>query len=78
YFLLFNPLIAFVLVVPISVNGIGLKEVAFVFFFGLVGVERGAALSISLLFHLIIVLASLPGGLLWLRRRSLAPEAGSD
>lgn len=78
YFLLFNPLIAFVLVVPISVNGIGLKEVAFVFFFGLVGVERGAALSISLLFHLIIVLASLPGGLLWLRRRSLAPESGSD
>ncbi len=78
YFLLFNPLIAFVLVVPISVNGIGLKEVAFVFFFGLVGVERGAALSISLLFHLIIVLSSLPGGLLWLRRRSLAPESGNQ
>ncbi len=74
YFFLFNPLIAFVLVVPISVNGIGLKEAAFVFFFGLVGVPQGAALSISLVFHAIIVASSLPGGILWLRRRKLAPE----
>lgn len=74
YFFLFNPLIAFVLVVPISVNGIGLKEAAFVFFFGLVGVSQDAALSISLLFHAIIVLSSLPGGLFWLRKRTLAPK----
>lgn len=73
YFFLFNPLIAFVLVVPISVNGIGLKEAAFVFFFGLVGVAQSAALSISLVFHAVIVASSLPGGLLWLRRRNLAP-----
>jgi glycosyltransferase 2 family protein len=73
YFFLFNPLIAFVLVVPVSVNGIGLKEAAFVFFFGLVGVAQPAALSISLVFHAIIVVSSLPGGALWLRRRTLAP-----
>lgn len=76
YFFLFNPLIAFVLVVPVSVNGIGLKEAAFVFFFGLVGVAQPAALSISLVFHAIIVASSLPGGVLWLRRRSLAPPEG--
>ena len=75
YFFLFNPLIAFVLVVPISVNGIGLKEAAFVFFFGLVGVSQSAALSISLVFHAIIVASSLPGGVLWLRRRNLAPAS---
>jgi glycosyltransferase 2 family protein len=73
YFFLFNPLIAFVLVVPVSVNGIGLKEAAFVFFYGLVGVAQPAALSISLVFHAIIVASSLPGGVLWLRRRTLAP-----
>ncbi len=76
YFFLFNPLIAFVLVVPVSVNGIGLKEAAFVFFFGLVGVAQPAALSISLVFHAIIMASSLPGGVLWLRRRSLAPPEG--
>lgn len=74
YFFLFNPLIAFVLVVPISVNGIGLKEAAFVFFYGLVGVPQSQALSISLVFHAVIVVSSLPGGVLWLRRRALAPE----
>jgi uncharacterized protein (TIRG00374 family) len=75
YFLLFNPLIAFVLIVPISVNGIGLKEMAFVFFFGLVGVEREQAFSISLVFHAVIVLASLPGGLVWWRERAVPPIA---
>jgi glycosyltransferase 2 family protein len=77
YFFLFNPLIAFVLVVPISVNGIGLKEAAFVFFLGLVNVPQSAALSVSLVFHGIIVVSSLPGGVLWLRRRALAPESGT-
>jgi hypothetical protein len=73
YFLLFNPLIAFVLLVPLSVNGIGLKEVAFVFFLGLVGVPQASAFSLSLVFHAIIVLSSLPGGFVWFRERSTPP-----
>lgn len=73
YFMLFNPLIAFVLLIPLSVNGIGLKEVAFVFFLGLVGVPQAAAFSLSLVFHSIIVLSSLPGGFVWFRERSTPP-----
>ncbi len=73
YFFLFNPLIAFVLLIPISINGLGPKEASAVFFFGLVGMPDEVALSMSLIFHLIIVLASLPGGLLWWRERALAP-----
>ncbi len=73
YFLLFNPLIAFVLLVPISVNGIGLKEIAFVFFLGRVGVSTEAAFSLSLVFHAVIVLSSLPGGFVWFRERSTPP-----
>ena len=73
YFMLFNPLIAFVLLVPLSVNGIGLKEVAFVFFLGLVGVPQAAAFSLSLVFHAIIVLSSLPGGFVWFRERATPP-----
>ncbi|MGE5139263.1 MAG: lysylphosphatidylglycerol synthase transmembrane domain-containing protein, partial [Rudaea sp.] len=75
YFLLFNPLIAFVLLIPISINGLGPKELAAVTFFGLIGVPQEQALSMSLLFHVIIVATSLPGGLLWLRARSLVPTA---
>lgn len=77
YYLLFNPLIAFVLLIPISFNGLGPKEAAAVFFFGLIGVSHERALSMSLLFHLIIVLTSLPGGVLWLRTRSLVPAPPS-
>jgi uncharacterized membrane protein YbhN (UPF0104 family) len=78
YFLLFNPLIAFVLLIPISFNGLGPKEATAIFFFGLVGVPQEQAFSMSLLFHLIIVATSLPGGLLWLRRRNLAPQATTE
>ncbi len=74
YFLLFNPLIAFVLLIPISFNGLGPKEATAVFFFGLAGVPSEQALAMSLIFHLIIVLTSLPGGILWWRERALAPS----
>ena len=73
YFFLFNPLIAFVLLIPISFNGLGPKEATAVFFFGLVGMQSEVALSMSLIFHLLIVLTSLPGGVLWWHERALAP-----
>ena len=68
-FLLFNPLIAFVLLIPISFNGLGPKEAAVVFFFGLVGVPNANALAMSLLFHVIVVVTSLPGGFVWFSKR---------
>jgi len=75
YFFLFNPLIAFVLLIPLSFNGLGPKEATAVFFFGLVGVPGELALAMSLIFHLIVVLTSLPGGLLWWHERALAPAS---
>ncbi len=77
YFFLFNPLIAFVLLIPISFNGLGPKEATAVFFFGLIGVPSEIALSMSLIFHLLIVLTSLPGGALWWRERALAPPSAT-
>lgn len=68
-FLLFNPIIAFLLLIPISFNGLGAKEAIVVFFFGLVGVDQERALAMSLLFHVIVVATSLPGGLVWFSKR---------
>ena len=76
YYLLFNPLIAFVTLIPISLNGLGVKELGAVYFFKLMGVPAAEAFSMSLLFHVIIIATSLPGGLLWLRARNLAPAPG--
>ncbi len=70
---LFTPLITFVLLIPISIGGIGLNQSAYVFFFNLVDVPEEKSLTISLIMQAIIILASLPGGILWWRKRSLRP-----
>jgi uncharacterized protein (TIRG00374 family) len=77
YFFLFNPLIAFVLMLPISFNGLGPKEATAVFFFGLVGVPSESAFALSLLFHAIVILTSLPGGVLWWRERGRTSLVGT-
>ena len=59
--------------IPLSFNGLGPKEATAVFFFGLIGVSNELALSMSLIFHLLVVLTRLPGGLMWWRERALAP-----
>lgn len=75
---LFTPLITFVLLIPISIGGIGLNQSAYVFFFNLVDVPEEKSLAISLIMQAIIIVASLPGGVLWWRKRSLRlPESSS-
>ena len=67
---LFTPLITFVLLIPISIGGIGLNQSAYVFFFNLVGVPEQKSLAMSLIMQAIIIISSLPGGVLWWRERS--------
>jgi uncharacterized protein (TIRG00374 family) len=74
---LFTPLITFVLLIPISIGGIGLNQSAYVFFFNLVGVPEQRSLAISLIMQAIIIISSLPGGVLWWRKRS-ARGAAAD
>ncbi len=63
---LFTPLIALVLIIPISIGGIGLSQVAYPFFYGLVGVSGELALALSLFVQAVQIFCSLPGGVLWL------------
>jgi uncharacterized protein (TIRG00374 family) len=75
YIFLFNPLIAFVLLVPVSVGGIGVNQTAYVFFFSLIRVSEVLSLSLSATIQIIILISSLPGGILWWRgRRSTAVQ----
>jgi uncharacterized protein (TIRG00374 family) len=76
---LFTPLITFVLLIPISIGGIGLNQSAYVFFFNLVNVPESKSLAMSLIMQAVIIVASLPGGVLWWRKRSpRSPESGSE
>jgi uncharacterized protein (TIRG00374 family) len=68
---LFVPLIAFVLLLPISIGGLGLSQNAYVFFFGMVDVPDQKALALSLLLQMVIYITSLPGAVLWWRGRRI-------
>lgn len=72
---LFNPIIALVLLIPISVGGIGVNQNAYVFFYGLAGVPYDHALAVSLVMQALILLSGLPGAVLWLRTQRGRPAS---
>jgi hypothetical protein len=76
--LLFNPLIALVLMIPVTIAGIGVMQTAYTFFFTLVGVPATHALAVSILMQAIMFLGSLPGGVLWLIDRRQAPARAAQ
>jgi len=56
------PLISIVTLIPVSFSGIGVREGAFVYFFGLKGIEAEPAFGLGLLFFSVHVALSLLGG----------------
>ena len=54
---------------PISIAGWGVRETAMVAFFGLIGVPAEGAVVLSILFGLVGIVVSLPGGAIWLATR---------
>jgi len=75
-----NPIVAFVLLVPLAPGGAGLRQGAFVVLLGLVGVAEGLAFAVGLLQHAMGLVVSLPGVYLWAvgRRRTQAQSALND
>lgn len=61
----FVPLILLVMLLPVSINGIGTSQAAFVWFFGRAGVPSADAFALSVLFLALGVVGNLPGGLLY-------------
>jgi uncharacterized membrane protein YbhN (UPF0104 family) len=57
--------------IPISISGIGIREGAFVFFLGTLGISPDKALTLSLLWFLSIVIAGLWGLCEYLRFKHL-------
>jgi len=65
YFFLFIPLISFLLVLPISLSGLGVREGGYVYLFAQAGVSAPLALAMSLLFYALNVATGLIGGVLY-------------
>ncbi|MBM4762970.1 lysylphosphatidylglycerol synthase transmembrane domain-containing protein [Bacillus sp. B15-48] len=62
-------LISVITMLPISLNGLGVREAGYVLFFQSLGVPGGIALSVSLLFFFLVTISSLIGGIFWLAER---------
>jgi hypothetical protein len=69
----FIPLILLVMLLPVTINGIGTSQAAFVWFFGQAGVGRPEAFALSVLFVALGVVGNLPGGLLYATGGMSAP-----
>ncbi len=68
YFFLFVPLLAVIVSLPISLNGIGVREGAGVVLFGLVGVPKSMAFTLQFTTYLVALAVSLIGGVVFLVR----------
>jgi glycosyltransferase 2 family protein len=62
-------LISVITMLPVSLNGLGVREGSYVFFFKQLGIPVEIAVSVSLLFFFLVSISSLAGGLFWLSER---------
>ena len=71
-YVILGPLLFLVMLVPFTINGLGVREAFFVAFLARFGVDADAAFAAGFLFYVVTVATSVPGGfiLLW---RSLRP-----
>ncbi|NMD71363.1 flippase-like domain-containing protein [Bacillus sp. DNRA2] len=68
-------LISFITMLPVSLNGIGVREASYIFFFKELGVPDEISVAVSLFFLLLVTVSSLFGGLFWLVERGKSSEA---
>lgn len=77
-FLAITALLVFVQIIPISVGGWGVREIAAVSLFGTLGVAPGSALLVAIVVGLCYAIASLPGAVIWLFVRSRSARRARD
>lgn len=69
------PPVILITIIPISIAGWGVREGAMVYAFSLIGVPEEGALVLSLLFGLVGMATSLPGGVVWLSGGGMNADA---
>ncbi len=76
YCIILYPLVGTFAAIPISLNGIGLREGGYLFMLGLIGISAEKGVAFGLLLFLIVAVDSLIGGLLFLLKKS--PKSVDD
>jgi uncharacterized protein (TIRG00374 family) len=68
----FVPVILLIMLLPISINGIGTSQAGFVFFFARAGVPEAESFALSVLYLGLGLLGNVPGGFLFATRQKAA------
>lgn len=71
YFFIIIPLILMILLLPVSINGIGVRENAYVLFFGKIGVEGSISIALSWLAFGMMLIIGIIGGVIYAARKSV-------
>jgi len=66
YFFIFVPILSSLTAIPISINGLGVREGGYMLLFGQIGVAYNRSVAVSLLFYAVLLFTGLTGGLLYL------------
>jgi len=74
----FVPLISLAGMLPISVNGLGVRDALYVLLFGRVGVDGPVAAVMAFLYFAVTLAASLPGGIVYMLQRGPIRQAVAD
>lgn len=64
--LAYIPIITVISLIPITINGLGLREAAYVYFFSYLNITEAGAMSLSLIFFFASVIASCAGGMVFI------------
>jgi uncharacterized membrane protein YbhN (UPF0104 family) len=78
YYWILVPMVSLLTLLPISLNGMGLREWGMVLFLRPLGVNEGTALSLAFLWFLVFTAAGLCGGGVYLFGSFPRPEVPSD
>lgn len=68
-YFIFIPIVHLILLIPITINGLGLREVSYMEIFAFYGVSAGAAVSFSLLDVAFLLILGLTGGIIYILRK---------
>jgi glycosyltransferase 2 family protein len=75
YALIIYPLVGTFSALPVSLNGIGLREGGYLFLLTRIGVSSEKAIAFGLLWFIVVALDSLLGGLIFILKKK--PEAAA-
>jgi len=68
-FFFFIPLVLFMMMIPVTINGVGIRENAFAYFLGIFGVSTSEALAFAWLTYAFILIQGVLGGVVYMFRR---------